>query len=160
MKTQTTKEIMCILLGIASPMFVFGLIKSGSVKAGQKHDPAKIGIEIISKDAYYDNRGTYYVEMNYQITNNTKVMLNKLKIKTLVYSNSGSLIGTITTELGGYGNELSLKAGKNTVKNTYLQSYNPDNDKLFYTLYVERLSDLTLEYEIYYAEFDDGYTIR
>lgn len=153
MNLKSAKVITTILLVVAIIAFVFGIGTAIKADKARAHNPEKIQIELL--EIRPDVSDSYYVYMNYSIKNKTGKELDSVSVYADVKDKSGKALGTIKLAFGGTGsNALHLKKGS-VEKEIYLESRTPD--EFFATLFQANAGDLQITYEVYSAQWTDGY---
>lgn len=154
MNLKSAKVITTILLIVAIIAFVFGIGTAIKADKARAHNPDKIQIELLNIRPEVSD--SYYVYMSYSIKNRTGKELNSVAATADVKDKSGKELGSIRLEFGGTGsNALHLKRGS-VEKEIYLESRTPD--EFFATLFQANASDLQITYEVYSAQWADGYS--
>ena len=157
------KKIRIILLIVAGIAFIVGLSITGFVEQEQAHNIEDIYIDITNSKSKYSN-STYYVYMDFRITNKTSATLDFVKVTAYFTDRSGNLIGTTTAELGSPYDDrkLNISTGSSGTRTMHISKLKSDtqDEHLFVELYNHGLQNVTVTYEITYAEWSDGYSRR
>lgn len=163
MKLGLVKKIRTILLVVACISFCVGLALSQEKNKERAHNPKDIEIEIIDCESGADNR-SYYVNLEYKITNDTKEELYCVNVTASFKDKNGDLIGTVTSTHGSQMGYAALKLGsdESTKQQVQLSEYQSASsyDDIFVELYNNGIEDMEIEYEITYVKWSDGYEYR
>lgn len=161
-KVLQEKEIKQRLIKVLIPILIiatliFGIPISCSVStciSRAKHDVSDITVSVAGIRTSYSNGG-YYVYLDYKIYNGSGADVDSLKVITYISDKNGKSLGTITSQFGNSG-YLNLQSGGTQIHETYLRENNPQNDTLFYKLYLGEYQDFKITCKVVQAEFSDG----
>ena len=159
MNLKKAKTIRTLLLVIACITLMVGFFQSAAADKVRKHNPEKIDIEIAQIESKYDS-SKYYVVMDYEISNNTSVKLDYVKVITYVYDIDDRRLGTITSEFGNsYSNSINVQSGGSVIQSTSLSANQNSSSftDVFVELYNNGMTNARFEYEIVSAKWSDNY---
>lgn len=157
-KEKKAKLFLMIAAGVLA-LILFLSIVLPALNAGA-HDVKKIKVEITDMRVEYDPNarpyinGCYYIHLDFEIKNGTRTPIKYVKVLTHVFDKDSRELGTITSPLLNYEEQLGGK--KSTTQTTTVAENQPNSNSFFKTMYDTPLEDLRFSYEILAVSFGDG----
>lgn len=156
MNMKKVNKYQTILLVFTVILFFVGLALSIKATKARNHDIDDISVKIVGSETAQDGYRSY-VNMDFEIENGSDNTLAYIELIVRFTDKSGKQIGTMTSSFGS-STGMGLESGEKVILTSYLSESGSNFGTLFAGLYQNGVEAYDLDYEVTYAEWEDGYS--